>query len=158
MKYDVETLEADLLALVQTNLPAKIAQIEAEKADSITLEVPKNAQYFNSTDDKVDNRRFAVQYGLTGSSPVSISSNTAKDCQFIFLVYLDPINKKQGIARIKLFRYIRALEEIFEENFDRVQCVSNLNIITIAPSAWAENENSPVLKVGGVYVETSLAS
>jgi len=157
MKFDIETLEADLLALVKLKLPAKIAEITAEKADSIALDVPGNSQYFNSTDDEVDNRKLSVQYGIIENDPASISSNTAENGSYIFLVYLSEINNKPGILRKKLFRYIRALKEVFEENFDRFPCASNMKITTIAPQSWRENEMSPVYKVGGIYIKTSIA-
>ena len=157
MIYDVETLESDLLALVKAKLPDKIADITAEKADSIVLNVPTNSQYFNTTDDEVDNRKLSVMYGVVDGSPNSIGSNTSEDNRYIFLVYLNEQNLKTGIARKMLFRYIRALKEIFEENFNSLSCVSTLKINSIAPQSWSENETSPVYKVGGVYIETSIA-
>lgn len=158
MKYDVEILEADLLALVQAKLPGKLTEITAEKADSITIPAPTDAQYFNSTDDEVDNRTFGVRYGLEDPNPASISSNTAEDNIYVFLVYLNEMNELPDVVRKKLFRYTRALKEVFEENFDQFSFVSKMNIVTIAPQSWAENEISPVYKVGGVYIETSLVS
>jgi len=160
MKCDVEVLENQLLALVKAKLPAKLAEITTEKADSITLEVPTDAQYFNTTDDEVNvsNQPLLVRYGLEDQSPNSISSATAEDNVYIFLIYLNDLNKKAGVLRKKLFRYIRAFKEIFEENFDAFPHVSKMIIKTIAPQMWMENETSPVYKVGGVYIETSLVS
>ena len=160
MKYDIERLEADLLALVKAKLPAKLAEITAEKADSIVLGVPTDAEYFNTTDDEVNNDKLSVQYGVVDGSAFSISSNTTEDNRYIFLIYLNELNSQPGVVRKKLFRYIRAFKEIFEENFDRFPCVSNIKVQSIAPTSagWDENENSPVYKVGGVYIETSLAS
>jgi len=160
MKCDIEKLEDDLLALVKAKLPAKLAEIIADKGDTIPLPTPTDSQYFNSTDDEVENRILSVQYGLIDGSPLSISSNTAEDNRYIFLLYLDEINQKPGIVRKQLFRYIRAFKEIFEENFDRITYVSNMTVQTIAPTSagWTENEKSPTYKVGGVYIQTSLAS
>lgn len=160
MKYDVEKLEADLLALVKAKLPAKITEINTDKADSITLLVPTDAQYFNTTDDEASasNQILTVLYGLTGGSPISIQSATAEENQYIFLIYFNNLNLAAGIVRRSLLRYTRAFKEVFEENFDRLSFVSNMNIITIAPQLWRENEKSPVYKVAGVYIETSLAS
>jgi len=160
MKYDIERLEADMLAPVQTKLPDKLAEITTEKAESITLDVPEDDQYFNTTDDEVDNRTLSVQYGLIDGSPTSISSSTAEDNRYIFLIYLNEMNEKPGVVRKQLYRYIRALKEVFEENFDRFHCVSRMNVQPIAPTSagWEDNELSPVYKVGGVYIETSMAS
>ena len=160
MKYDVEKLEADLLALVKSKLPAKLAEITADKADSITLVVPVDDDYFNTTDDEVINRKLLVMYGLTDGEPLSISPATEERNKYLFAVYLDEMNEAPGVVRKKLFRYIRAFKEIFEENFDRLSFVSNMELEVIAPTSvgWQENETSPVYKIGGVYIETSLAS
>jgi len=157
MKYDIEIAEADLLALVKVQLPAKLTEITAEKADSITLAVPADAEYFNGTDDSVDNRALSVYYGLIDDTPNSIGSATAEEGRFMFLFYLNELNQKQGVIRKKLFRYIRALKEIFEENFDYFPYLSTFKIVTIAPQSWRENETSPAYKVGGIYIETALA-
>lgn len=160
MRYDPERLEADLLKLVKAKLPAKLSEIEAEKADSIVLTVPVDSQYFNTTDDQVDNRKLSVMYGLVDGTPLSIGSNTSEDNRYMFLIYLDETNLKPGVARKILFRYIRALKEIFEENFNYIPCTSKFILQTIAPTSasWDENENSPVYKVGGVFIQTSIAS
>jgi hypothetical protein len=158
MKYDVETLEAELFNLVKSKFPAKLTEITLEKSDGITLDIPTDDQYFNSTDDEVDNRTISVRYGLEDQAPSSVGGSTAEDNIYIFLVFLNEINQQTGIVRKKLFRYIRALKEIFEENSDSLQCVSSLKIRTIAPQSWTENENSAVYKVGGVYIETAIAS
>lgn len=159
MKYDIETLEADLLSIVQTYLPAKLAEITAEKADSITLTVPVADDYFNTTDDEVNNRKLSVQYGVIDGQPLSIGPQVAEDNRYIFLVYLDETNLKTGVARKMLFRYIRALKEVFQENFRRIHCCSLMTVQSIAPTSasWDENENSPVYKVGGVYINAAIA-
>lgn len=160
MKYDIEKLEADLLALVKAELPAKLTEITAEKADSITSVIPVDADYINTTDDFPINRKLIVYYGLTDGDPFSISAATSQDNRYAFLVYLYELNQTPGVVRKMLFRYIRALEEIFKENFDRLSFVSNMSLAVIAPTSagWDKNEKSPVYKVGGVYIETSLAS
>lgn len=162
MKYDIERLEEDLLALVQSKLPDKIAEISAEKADSIVLEVPLDSQYFNTTDDEVDvsNQTLNIQYGVIDGAPFSVSSNTSEDNRYIFLIYLNELNGIPGEVRKKLFRYIRAFKEIFEENFDRLTCASSIKVQSIAPTSasWDTNETSPVYKVGGVYINIAIAS
>lgn len=160
MKCDIEIVENKLLDLVKTKLSAKLSEIETEKDDGVTLEVPTDAQYFNGTDidEEIVNQELIVRYGLVESSVISISSATAEENNYIFLIYLTDLNAPQGEMRKKLFRYTRALKEIFEENFDKFSFLSRLDIKIIAPALWRENDASPVYKVGGVYIETSLAS
>lgn len=160
MKCDVEVVENQLLNLVKAKLPAKLTEIMAEKADSIVLETPTDDQYFNTTDDHVLNQSLLVKYGLIDGDPVSIFSKTAEENRYLFMFCLDEMNAAPGVIRKKLFRYIRALKEIFEENFDAFSHLSSIEINSIAPTSasWDENEMSPVFKVGGVYIETSLVS
>lgn len=160
MKCDIEIIETKLLELVQAKLPSKLSEIDTEKNDGITLEVPAGDQYFNSTDidEEVINQDLLVKYGLVESSAISISSATSEENDYIFLIYLTDLNAPQGILRKRLFRYIRAFKEIFEENFNAFPFLSNFTIKVIAPALWQDNEQSPAYKVGGVYIETSLAS
>jgi len=159
MKYDIEKLEEGILALIQENIPAKIAEINAEKADGILLQTPTTDQYFNTTDDEVNNNTLSVMYGIIDGSPLSIGSNTAEDNRYALLFYLDEKNQAAGVVRKKLLRYIRASKEIFEENFhSKLKFVSSLKVETIAPTtaSWDSNETSPTYKVGGVLIQASL--
>ena len=56
--------------------------------------------------------------------------------------------------------YGKITKEIFEENFDYFDCVSKITIESLAPlsASFDENENSPVYKVGGVFINASIAS
>lgn len=157
-KYDIEVFESDLLSLVQTNLSAKLTAITTEKGDSITLTVPATDQYFNTTDDEVNNQGIMVLYGVTDGLIDSISSHSAESIRFMLLVYLDEMNLLQGVVRKKILRYIRALKEIIQENFDKFPTASALQVETIAPQSFQDNERSPVYKVGGVYIQTSIFS
>jgi len=160
MKYDLEKLESDLLALVKSKMAVKLSEIEADKGDSITLEVPADDQYFNSTDidEEIVNQVLMVRYGIEESDAISISSATSQESTVSFLVYLNELNQARGVLRKKIFRYGRALKEIFEENFRDLSFVSNMNIEVVSPMEWRENESSPAYKVGGVFIKATLAS
>jgi len=149
-----------LLNLIKSKLPAKLAEIDAEKADGVVLDVPTDEQYYNSTDfdDRVFSQDWLVRYGLEMSETNSITSATAEDNTYIFLVQWTNLNAPEGDTRKRLFRYSRAFKEILEENFDRFPYMSKFKIVTIAPALWAENARSPVYKVGGVRLKTAIAS
>ncbi len=161
MKYDIETSEADLLRLIKSKLPGKLTEISTEKADGIILTAPVDKDYFNTTDDVVNNRKLSFQYGVIDGDVVSIGSSTSEENRYLFLIYLDEQNKNSGVVRKMLLRYIRALKEVIEENFKYfIPCGSDLKIQTVAPTSasWSENERSPVYKVGGIYVNISIVS
>ena len=71
-------------------------------------------------------------------------------------MYFDELNQVKGVLRKKIFRYTKAFVQVFEENFDRIRFVSSIEIKIIAPASWSENEQSPVYKVGGVLIQTTL--
>jgi len=158
MKCDIEIVEDKLLELVKDKLPAKLAEIDAEKADGVTLDVPMDAQYFNGTDidEEVINQGILVRYGIVESEAISLPSATAQDNTYIFLIYLNELNAPQGELRKKLFRYSRAFKEIFEENFRKFTFLSGMDVTVVAPAIWQENDRSPAYKVGGVYIKTAM--
>ena len=158
MKCDVEIFEEDLLQLIKDEFPAKLAEIDSEKSDGIILDIPKDAEYFNSTDDIVDNRKMAVQYGVWDGKANAIGAITAEENRYVFLVYLNDQNTVPGATRKRLLRYIRALKEILHENFRKFHYASSMDVQSIAPTetSWGENENSPVYKVGGIYIQASI--
>lgn len=158
MKYDTEIFESDLLSLVKEKFPPKLAEIDAEKSDGIVLRVPLDSEYFNNTSDRVNNDIMSVMYGIVDGITNSIGSSFAQENRYIFLVYLNDLNSPEGETRIRLLRYIRALTEIFNENFRTFQCVSAMKIESISPNqiGWEENEDSPLFKVGGVYIEATI--
>lgn len=158
MKYDIERLESDLLQIVQDNLSAKLAEIEAEKADSISLVAPSNSEYFSTTSDAVDNRIYSIQYGVESVDTLSNSSSTAEVVRLIFLRYIPELNQQQGVVRKQLYRYARAFKEIIEENFRKIPCSSTIKITTVAPQRWQDNEFAAVYKVAGIYIETEIVS
>lgn len=159
-KYDIEIVEQKLLELFKSKLAAKLAEIDADKDDGITLEVPTDAQYYDGTDidEEVINQTPLIRHGIVTTDTNSISAATAEVNGYLFLILLDGLNEEQGVIRKRLFRYARAFKEIFEENFDAFSFLSNITITTIAPALWRENELSPVYKTSGVYIEAALAS
>lgn len=155
-KYDIEQLEEDLLAIVQSNLPAKLAEIDAEKNDGIILVAPTDSQYFSTTDDEVNNESVFIMYGADDSETVSIASSTSEDVKYFFIVYTNDINSVPGETRKRILRYSRALKEVINENFRSISFASSLVVATVAPFSWGENERSPVYKAGGIYLRTTL--
>lgn len=158
-KYDVESLETDLLGLIQDNLETKLDEIETEKGDGISIIAPLASEYFNSTDIAVDNNRFWMFYGVVDGTVDNIGPGSAEINRYMFLAYFNELNVGASIVRKKCLRMIRALKEIIEENFRNIPMASLLKIGTIAPTSasWEENESSPIYKVGGIYIETIIA-
>lgn len=118
-KYDVETFFADLETFMKANLNTKIAAINTEKSDSITLAtVADEAYFFQSLDERVANYNPIIFYGLTSDvESDGIGPYTSKKLK----VNVTIIVNDQNLASLgkRYLRYNRALEEIFLENWDR---------------------------------------
>ena len=160
MTYDIEVVENSLLSLVKQHLPAKLSEIEAEKADGVLLPAPTDDQYYTGTDidEKVVNYDFIVIHGVGHQGAISISSATAQDNIYGFVFLFSEQNAPSGELRKKILRYSRAIKEVFEYHFDAFPFLSNLKIYMLAPENWQENDKSPVYKAGGAFIETVLAS
>jgi len=139
MKYDVEKFCADLKTVLAANMNAKLLQIDAEKADAITLKpVDANAYFFQELNGNTANYDPYVLYsiedmGSTGLGPVTVE----RPVVHFVVVLADTGQDATGIAA-RMLRYQRALKEIFEEH-------------------WAENGNGIKLEISSmVPVQFSL--
>ncbi len=87
-KYDIESYLADILAKMQSKLPAKITEINAEKADSIQLLPVANESYFNNANDQVFNVDPFIYYGIVDLTANASGNKTALQISVNFEVVL----------------------------------------------------------------------
>lgn len=164
--YDTERLLSDLENVLKTKLNTKIAAITAEKdALGVTLDLPtvdvNEGIFFQTWDDKILNSSPGILYGLRDSvadgSPYSATAE--KLTLFVEVYFTNPMNEADdgsGVRRI--LRYMRAIKEIVQENFDSNEILSKIKIKTITPLSFRlDNDSSDEIKVGGVELETSIA-
>lgn len=159
MKYDLEKLRDDLLAIVTNNLAAKIAEINAEKGDGITLDVPDLTASMRSMNDRIVNEGLILHYGLVEVEPrVTAGASTSFDVTMFFMIAFEQdVNANIDHER-KSLRYSRALYEVFLDNYRTLKRVSGLTVMPYAPVDWQPNADSPYWKVGGVEVTTTIAN
>lgn len=162
--YDIEKLLDDVKAILVTKLNAKIADISAEKAsEANTLATPLldtvEGIFFHTWDDKILNHSPAILYGLRSSEVdgSGLSNAAEKVTIFIEVYYTNPMNEISDAAGTRrMLRYMRALKEVLQENFDNNELRSKIKIKTFTPMSFRLDESSDDIKVGGVEVETSL--
>ncbi len=119
-RYDVECLLGDVEEVLTTKLNSKIAQINAEKNDSISMATIPVAGYFLQTmNEKMANYDPFVYYGVGNIEPgdemMPGRSSDIVDIEALICV-IDP-GQDDTIAK-RMFRYGRALKEVFETNFN----------------------------------------
>ena len=151
-KIDSEVIEGLLIDLVKNNLSAKVTSINAEKNDSILITDIPETYYFTTFRDGVNNADPFISYGYDTIDTDGIGSSSKKTFRFFCFVIFSDINpENSGDFRKKMFRYSRAITEIFEEKSGDFGFF-NLNVIEIAPSDFSLNEDSPVLIISGAVI------
>jgi hypothetical protein len=117
-KFDIETALNNVKQLLQANLNTKLAAIDAEKADGITLaQIPSGAYILQSLDQAVAAQfNPFVLYGIDKIDSNGIGPSTAKSFTVsVIIIVADPGSDPTILTR--LLRYLRALEEVFEDSF-----------------------------------------
>lgn len=132
-KYDIEDLASDLEAVMKNFLNPKLASLDAEKADGMTLSpVDANAYFFASLDGKEASYNPFIVYGIDDIATDANGSATANTITFnLALVLTDEGLDLQIVNR--MLRYQRALREIFEENWSQSRNGIKLKIQSLVP-------------------------
>ena len=154
-KYDVESFLADIKATLQANLNTKIAEINSEKSDSIVLATIDNAAYvLQQLNGALINWNPFVFYGVddiqsTSRGPLSSRAITASA---VVIVKDDGNDIEVGI---RMFRYLRVLEEVFKDNW--ANNAVKLEIKSLVPIPITNLNSSDSYRAVGVSLDAGLA-
>lgn len=156
IKYDIEAFFADLLSTMQAKLNTKLLEIDSDKNDGITLpQIASTAYFFQNLDSEIANFNPFIYYGLANF----IDGNSfagAVDVAFtaqVVLVLSDDGNDPYIIQ--KLFRYQRALMEIFQTYFANISQIGTIKITGLEPLPYQFNKLNPS-RIIGVAIEVHL--
>lgn len=123
MTYDIEQLLVDIQDIMVSDLNTKILAINAEKDDDLTLrQIPRLAYFMQSMDERHANFNPFVYFGVESIEEDGSGTNfghTAEKVTIAVAIVVADEGSEVDMAR-KLFRYQRALKEIFEENFNSI--------------------------------------
>jgi len=153
--YDIETLLIDVKEVMTTNLNTKITDINTEKNDTTILSAINAAAYLQDMDDSTAVYDPFVLYMVTNIDSEGIGPATMKTVTVniaIILVdssYLDIINR--------MWRYGRALEEIFEEKWKFKRGVCDFKIESLPVLSFQLLDESQRYKVVGINLISSFA-
>lgn len=158
-RYDIETLITDISTIMTDNLAAKIAAINSEKNDGITLkDVPSGGVILQSMDGKIANYNPFLYIGvvdLQGEDQPHQSRSLQRADVAVLMVLADEAQDSQIWK--KLFRYQRVIREIFEEKFDSISGQLNLKVKSQVPIELALVNNSYSHKAIGVTVSADIS-
>lgn len=155
MKFDAEDILVEIQTYLQANLNTKIAEINSEKNDSITLNsVSTDAYFLQTLNDSIANFDPYILIGLDDMPSVGIGPATLKTLTFTVVLVL--ADTQDLLIGRRMLRYGRALEEIFNEGFQRILPFVSFKVNSLVPIAITSvNSNDPYRAVG-VEVVTAL--
>lgn len=154
-KYDVEQFEDDMLALVKSNISAKVAEINAEKGDDM-LQAPRDDQYINNYSRDNINKDFWIYYAVVQSEPIAqAGASLALEVTMDFYIAFCNVNN-DGAAQKKTLRYIRALSEIFQSNYRKHAEISALKITSHFGGQTRFENNRNWYKIGAVELKGTI--
>ena len=166
LKYDAEDLMLLLLSVMQNNdaLNAQITAIEAEKAirsppQTLTpglASIPFVNYYKQTWSDKILNTNPSIFYGIEDITTTDGGGAAAKAYKcFVEIILID--NGQTNDTWQRVFRYSRALEEIFEKAFDAAAELGTVHIEQLRPiAAKLDLDSSEEIKVGGISISVTL--
>ena len=156
MAYDLESLMSDVKSILTTNLNTKIGDINTEKGDSITLLTVDRAAYFmQDLDHESLNFNPFIFYSVEDIDGTGFGPNTPQEFLInVILVLAD----QSGLTDVstRMFRYSRALKEIFEENFSIKSNSNFISINVLAPVPLTSLNESMEFRAIGIQIKSSI--
>ena len=155
-KFDLECLVDNIEQFLKDNLNTKIQEIDVEKNNGITCElVDPEAYIFQSLDNLPVNFDPILFYGISDLGSDSVPGAVAKKPKIeISVIKVDDESKEIGK---KLLRYGRALEEIFEKNYFKINNVRpKIEVTSLQPVSFKAQNSSHRFKAIGIEIETSI--
>ncbi|MCK5608287.1 hypothetical protein KAR91_40775 [Candidatus Pacearchaeota archaeon] len=156
-RYDFENILDNVDGIITSKLNTKITSINTEKDDGITVSaINNNAHFLQTLDERVANFDPFLVYGIDNiEADADYNRVTEKILIAVTIVMAD--NGKTEVNRI-LFRYSRALKEIFLENWQSIGIGNRFKISALAPVPFDALDSSAQFKAIGILIETGLST
>lgn len=155
MTYDLEQLCFDLQTIASANLATKLAALDTEKNDGLTLKAPASTAYFfqalNKAQATADD--VFVFFGMDDPTADGLGPMTVEEVEIFFIVMARDTGENQQYLR-RMLRYSRALKEIFQENFSNTPWKNKLKVTSIAPVSFTIQGVPSTFMGAGVKVWT----
>lgn len=157
MSRDFESILDSVKTILVDNFNTKLTEISTEKNDNITLPpIDSNAYFLQSLDESIANFDPFIAYGIEDIETTSIGPRSA-DRLLISIVIVLADNGRDNINRI-MFRYSKALKQIFEDNWQLVESSTKINISSSTVVPFRSLDSSATYKAVGIEIETTIAS
>lgn len=154
-KYDVESFVRDIETTLKTKLNDVIDAINTEKNDTIILKnINDNAYAFQTLNDKVLSYSPFVFYYIQDIQGTGIGPATSQDIALEVVIILE--DKQDHKFQYELLRYLRALIELFNNNFNNIKYSKKLTIESLTPVQFRLPNSSKYNSAIGVSIATTI--
>jgi hypothetical protein len=156
MAYDLENLMSDIKSIMVDNLNTKINAINTEKSDSTTLlTVDNNAYFLQELDSTTINYNPFIFYSCEEIEGTGFGPNTPQEFLINCVLVLADQSAYSDIPS-RMFRYLRAMKEIFEENFSIKTNSNFISINQITPIPLTGLNDQQEFRATGIQIRTSI--
>jgi hypothetical protein len=156
-RYDIESLCDDIKTILTTNLNDKLAEIDADKNDSITLAtINSSAYHFQSMNGANSNYNPFVFYGVQEIDGEGFHSNTPMRIDVSIIIVVEDTGQDIDIGK-RMLRYGRALKEVFEEGFQDIAQGVKISVQSQVPIEINLMNTSAIHRAIGVLVRADMA-
>ncbi len=156
-KYDLEAIVTDISTFLLANLATKLTAITSEKGDSLTLLVPRPTDYFIQT---MNTREVMgdpyIHIAAVDAVPVPARSAIANIYIINVMLVLSDAGTDPKIMN-RMFRYLRALQELITENFAGLRPDVRMDIESLVPVPLTEVGSERCYKATGVQMKIGIA-
>lgn len=158
-KYDVESLLDDVKALLEANFATKIAAINSEKNDSITLTAPASGSYFrgelNGEQETMDPFVF---YGIETVKTEGRGPATSNLYSLFVVIVIEDTGQDAQLGGVynRMLRYMRAMYEVFQDHWSEYEPSVKLLVSSIEPVLFTDLNTTQTYRSAGVKIEASL--
>ena len=154
--YDLDNLLTDIGSVITDNLNTKIAEINTEKGDSLLTTVDSDAVYKQTLRLQTVAYSPYIFYGIT--SIENISTNGPMSAMNVLvdigIVLRDEAADTQIIS--KMFRYHRALKEIFEDDWILAENSIKMSVSNLAPVEFTRLGDETNHRVIGIQINATI--
>lgn len=155
MKHDFEEILENIKTIMTDDFNTKLSSITTEKGDALVLpEVVTNAYFLQGLDESIVNFDPFIVYGIVDIETTSLGHTSAEKILISAVIVLAD-NGRDEINKI-MFRYSRALKEIFEEGWQIVASSTRINVTRTTVVPFESNDSSITYKATGIEIEVTL--
>jgi hypothetical protein len=155
-KYGIEEFMTDVEAFLKQKLNTKITEINTEKGDFALDLISDDAYLLQTWNDRLANFNPILFYRVANVNSDGNGPALRKAYSVDVVVILEDVGQDDNIAK-RLFRYSRALEEIFITDWATMKNSVKLKVDSLVPVSFKLVNSSEDYRAIGVTLDFTIA-